>query len=206
MNNRTNTICAIAIAACTCGGCATYPEHRAYNGAPYGHPTYVTPAASTSTIYVEQPYYYYDGGYYYDEHGRRHHRHDSGPQHGYGMGPVMPPRGAGPARRDTHSHDRNGHRREVLHEATKALQIENTTKANAAKKAATVKLHTMQNAANFQQRAAQNAANTQLRTAQNAATAQHRAAQQRAAQNAAATRRQQHAIQQTPRSYRRFRK
>ena len=158
MNDGQKYLAAAALAAFACGGCATYQNP--------GYTTYATPiAVETAPTYIE-PYY---GGYYYEEPyygGHHHHRHGSGPQHGYGMGPVMPPRGAGPARapvkvppagRPTPGFVTPGQ----AHAAGKVM----ATQSHAAGKIMATQSHTAGKAAAMQMNAARNAAAAQSKAA-----------------------------------------
>ena len=154
MNYSQKYLLAAALVALACGGCATY-QHPGYT-------TYATPVAvETTTTYIE-PYY---GGYYYEEpyyDGHHHHRHGSGPQHGYGMGPVMPPLGAGPAR--TPGKGRPAPRFVTpgqAHAAGKVMATQShtagkimATQSHTAGKAAAMQVHSAKNAAAVQSKAA----------------------------------------------------
>ena len=126
--------------------------------------TYITEpvAVGTSTTYVESYYndpYYYGPGYYgptYYDRGvppPRHHHHDRGPEHGYGRGPVMPPRGAGPARGPS-PHASAGAA------AQRAAEIQRNAaahKVEAARQGAAMQANAARNAAAIQANAARNA-------------------------------------------------
>lgn len=158
MNNIQNYIVATVLTAFVCGGCVTYPHpvvRPGYATSP-GYTTYTTSpiAVETTTTYIE-PYY---GGYYYEEPyygGAHHHRHGSGPQHGYGMGPIMPPRGAGPARQPTRA----------THGGRPSTGFTTPIKAHAAGKVAATQAHTAGKAAAIQMHSARNATAAQSRAA-----------------------------------------
>lgn len=158
MNNRQNFLVATALTALVCGGCVSYPHAVASPGyvTSPGYTTYTTSpiAVETTTTYIE-PYY---DGYYYEKpyyNGVHHHRHGSGPQHGYGMGPVMPPRGAGPARPSAKS----------MHGGRPSPGFTTPAKAHAAGKVAATQAHTAGKAAAMQMHSARKAAAVQSKAA-----------------------------------------
>ena len=153
MNYRQKYLLAAAFAALACSGCATYP-HAAGYGTEYSTTTYIEP--------------YYDG-YYYEEPyygGPRHHRHGTGPQHGYGLGPIMPPRGAGPAR----------HPAGAVHGGRPGPVFVSPAAAHAAGKAAATQAHTAGKIMATRSHTAGKAAAIQMHSAQNAAAMQSKAA------------------------------
>lgn len=157
MNYSQKYLLAAALMALACSGCATYQNP--------GYTTYATPVAvETTTTYIE-PYY---GGYYYEEpyYGGHHHRHGSGPQHGYGMGPVMPPIGAGPARTPG----------KAPYPGRPAPGFVTPGQAHAAGKVMATQAHTSGKIMATQAHTAGKAAAMQMNAARNAAAAQSKAA------------------------------
>jgi len=139
MNYNPLILAASAVAMTLAGGCTTYPETY-YDAA--GRPVYVAPTTTTVVDYYPEPYYY--------RHPHVpppviHHVHGSGPQHGYGMGPIMPPRGAGP------------HVRHPYGPQAKAIQHAAASQSKA-----------FQHAAKSQSKAAQHAAKAQSKAASKA--------------------------------------
>jgi len=206
MTYKATYFAAMVLAACACGGCRTYPRTvyssrlTTYPSATvvtepaYVAPTVYTPVATgTSAVYVDsyyEPYYdrpYYIGGGVVGAPPPPHHLHSRGQEHGYGKGPIMPPRGAGPARQPT---------KMPPHAPGKAV----SSQISAANHAAASHARAVNSAAMTQARAANSAAAAQARAATQArAAAQVRAAssanhaaaaQARAASSAAAARAQ----------------